>query len=348
MLDRVDTPLAQEIKAEIRAKGPLTFRDFMERALYAPGKGFYAKGPAIGTPEAAFSTSAKFDAFAFALARAIRDADRRAGETLRVVELGGGTGELAERILARLGEGREYVVVEASAGLRERQAARGVRAVARATELAPAPSIVIGNEVLDALPVRRVVGDGKGGLLEVHVALDARGDLVEKLGPLADPRAGERLAREGISLARGQVADVCVEIDDLVRDAARLVSRGYLVLIDYGDDAERVYAPERLNGTLKAFRAQRAVYDAFDAVGDTDLTADVDFTAVARAALDAGLVDAGRARQGPWLASLGIAEHPDASEVDALTSPSGLGSAFDVACFKTPGLPDAPGFVDDA
>lgn len=353
MLDRVETELARRLKARIRKDGPLPFHDFMEAALYDPELGFYSRGPSIGTSDAAFSTSAKFPAFAFALARAIGEAERRAGEPLRVVELGGGTGELASRILGFLDAPREYVVVDASAGLRAEQSRRGVRAVASPREIEPAASFLFGNEVLDALPVHRVVGDGEGGVLEVFVDLNARGHFVERVRPATTPALAARLAAEGVTLARGQAAEVNLGLDAFVANAARVVSRGYAVFIDYGDDAHDLYAPTRLNGTLKAYREQAPSYDAFDRVGEQDLTADVDFTAVATAAAAAGLEDAGSAPQGPWLLSVGIREYgkvapePETARdhVEHLTSPTALGSAFRVACFRTPGLPDAPGFV---
>ena len=269
------------------------------------------------------------------------------------MEFGGGTGELAARLGAFLGGPREPVVVDASAGLRARQGALGVRAVASARELDPAPTFAFGNEVLDALPVHRVVGDGAGGVLEVWVDLNRRGELVDRVREASTPALAARLAREGVSLARGQVAEVCLALDAFVADAARLVSKGYLVSVDYGDDAKALYADTRLNGTLACYRGQRPAYDVFDHVGEQDVTAHVDFTAVDAAARAAGLEDAGRARQGPWLASLGLARYVEeaedpraaAAEVARLTDAAALGSAFDVLAFKTRGLPDAPGFV---
>lgn len=346
-----ETNLARAIKARIRKEGPITFRDFMDTALYDPHRGFYARGPIIGTEDGTFNTNAMYPAFGFALARAVEWADALVGQPLRVVEFGGGTGQLATAILSFLFRPHEYVVVDVSHGLRTKQHTRGIRAVEKVSDLPPEPTFAFGNEVLDALPVHRVMGDGNGQLLELYVTIDEQGEFIEHPDQPSTPLLAARLESEGVRLGRGQLAEVNLALDEFVAEAARILERGYLMFVDYGDHASALYAHTRRNGTLRCYQGQRQVFDVFDRIGEQDLTADVDFTAVENVVQRAGLLPAGRAMQGEWLHKLKIHEYVSHAqdkdtardEVALLTSPARLGSAFDVVAFKTAGLPNAPG-----
>ncbi|GJL56998.1 MAG: SAM-dependent methyltransferase [Nitrospirales bacterium] len=321
----------------------------MSKALYDSQHGFYTKGPLIGRPEGTFNTNAMFPAFAFAISQAITQAEALMGEPVRVVEFGGGTGELAANILTFLSSLRSnYIIVEISASLREQQRRRGITAVQATETLSPAPTFVLGNEVLDALPVHRVMRDGSGELLEMHVGLDDDGELVEYPGQLSTPLLAKRLDDERIALGRGQVAEVCLALDEFLYEVQRIVSKGYVVFIDYGDEAADLYSYKKLNGTLRSFRSQKPTCDPFDAVGEQDLTADVDFTALKHAASNAGFFCVEHSRQGSWLTNLGIKQFVDWSQdqehalmqIHQLTNMAQLGSSFDVLIFKTAGLPD--------
>lgn len=309
--------LEAELKDRIRRDGPLRFDRFMGACLAA----YYGRGPDIG-PGGDFSTSVRFPAFREGIARLVK-----AGGTTRVVELGAGTGELARAVLA-VHPRIEYWTVDASPSLRAQQAAAGARAVARMEEIPTGtPTLVFGNEVLDALPVRRIAG-GPTGALEVYVDLGASGRFRDRL--LSAPDAP-------FVPARGQICDIAPGLDAFVRSAARLADPGYLVFIDYGDVAEKLYAPTRLNGTLAAYRAHEQHQDWYSNVGGQDLTADVDWTAVISAAEGAGMETLGLVTQGAFLQALGI------DEADVV-SPARLGSAFQVAAFRR-GLDRAlPGF----
>ena len=345
------TPLANQLKAQILQNGAMTFRDFMAAVLYDSEKGFYTKAPEIGTQAGAFNTNAMFPAFAFALARAIEHAEQLVGEPLRIVEFGGGTGDLATNLLFFLKTPHEYVIVDISQGLRNVQQSQGIQAVESVDHLSRVPTFAFGNEVLDALPVHRVMGNGSGELVEFYVDIDSTGTFIEKTDRPSTPLLAERLQSEGITLGRGQVAEVCLDLQQFLENAATIISTGYLLFIDYGDAASNLYSFSRRNGTLRSFRSQQAVCNPFEAVGDQDLTADVDFTALDAAARKTGLLPAGHLRQGIWLQNIGIqrySEHAKAPksadhEIFTLTSPARLGSAFDAIFFKTQGLPDGPG-----
>lgn len=340
-----DTPVARLVRERIAREGPVPFADVMRLALYHPDHGYYARGPTIG-PGGDFSTSVSFPSFRRAMARLVRHARAALapGGPFRVVELGAGTGQLARSILEEVPD-IEYVTVDASPALRSRQAAiPGVRAVASTRDLAPAAGLVFGNEVLDALPVHRVIGT-EDGLLEVHVDVQpGRARLRERLRPLSDARVAARLDSLGIRLARGQMAEVALDLPEFVHDAARLVDRGFLLFIDYGDPAPALYRQDRPNGTLTAYKAGGRFHDPLARLGEQDLTADVDFTTVARAAADAGLEELGLATQQEFLDGLGIAELGMPDEVRLVAGAAGLGTAFHVAAFRRGTDATLPGF----
>jgi SAM-dependent MidA family methyltransferase len=127
------------------------------------------------------------------------------------------------------------------------------------------------------------------------------------LGPPSTPRLAARLAAEGIELAPGQDAEICLALDDWLDRAAAPLERGLVLLIDYGAPAAELYAPSR-GSTLRAYHRHRVHADPFVAIGRQDLTAHVDLSAVERAALEAGLTPLGRARQAEFLAALGVGD----------------------------------------
>lgn len=347
-----ETGLARRLKQRIRAEGPIRFDAFMEAALYDPDLGYYACGPDIG-PGGDFSTSVRFPPFRKAVARFAKACWESLGkpETFRFVELGGGTGELARAVTEAWIEQvpnatLEYVTVDASPGLRKLQeAVPGVRAVATTRDLEPAPGLVFGNEVLDALPVRRVMGARDGGLVELYVGLDERlGLFKERLLPAVDDALKARFDALGLRPQPNQWCDVAMGLDAFVADAARLADPGWLVFIDYGDPAERLYHPTRLNGTLAAYRGHGKFFNPFERVGEQDLTADVDFTTTTHAATATGMTALGITAQQHWLEALGIDDLGLPEDVRMVAGAANLGSAFFVLAFSR-GVDEAvPGF----
>jgi len=348
---RKDTPLSRLIKERIRSQGPLTFRDYMASCLYDPQYGFYTQGPKIGLADGPFDTNAKFPAFAFALAKALRQIDQILGTNTRILELGGGTGQLGKSILKFLEGERNYVVVDSSPGLRVQQEEAGLRTVEDLSKVSPGPSVVFGNEILDALPVHRVMGTGQGDILEFFVDLDETEELFEiPLSP-STPALIDRLGSLKVVLGRGQVGEICLELTALFRKIIHVLKSGYVIFIDYGDSASNLYSFQRRNGTLRSYYRQNQIHDVFYAPGEQDLTADVDFTAVRLEAQAVGLDGGTPMPQGTWLRNLGIQQYvayeniqaEAEREVEMLTKNSKLGSAFDVLIFKTQELPAGPG-----
>jgi len=171
----------------------------------------------------------------------------------------------------------------------------------------PIEGLVLGNEVLDALPTHRVIGTGRG-LDEVYVAV-VDGRLADAPGPPSTPALGARLAAEGITLAEGQLAEICLATDAWVAGAAAGLAKGLLLLIDYGHPAVLLYDNRRRpRGTLAAYVSHRIHDDPYRAIGRQDLTAHVDVTAVEVAAAAAGLEPVATTTQGRFLAGLGVGE----------------------------------------
>ena len=324
------------IQDEIRAAGPMTFARFMELALYHPTLGYYATGRRGPGRAGDFMTAPEsHPIFGWSVAAQLEEAWDRLGrpETFTVREFGAGTGALAAGILdglARTGSPLRAAIryrVAERAPDRERQVRERLAAVDAAGALEPDDGqpirgAVLANEVLDALPVHRVVGGAGGLLLELFVVLSPGGALVHEPGPPSRPALAERLVEEGVVLAPGQVAEICLELEGWVRRAAVGLREGLLLLIDYGHPAKRLYEPTR-GSLLRAYLGHRVHDDPFRNVGRQDLTAHVDLTAVERAATTSGLRHLGTTTQAEFLAGLGIGERLVALQADGRTDLGG-------------------------
>lgn len=287
-------PLLERIVSRIEQEGPLRVRDFLEMALHDPREGYYAKGPAIGA-EGDFTTASHATLFPGALARFVHDASTRLGGA-RVVELGAGAGHLAA------GLGTPVTVVEPSAGLADAQRARGLHVVASLDELRPAPTIFLGNEVLDALPAHRLLGTKEGpreGYLDHE-----DGKLFEVPGPISTPALAEAAKRLGDLLSPGAAAEVNLDARALLLAMARAAPQGYALFLDYGGEPDALVRP---GGTLRGFHQHR-VTEPFERPGEQDVTADVDFPWIEAEALRAGWSGHARRAQGELLADLGLVE----------------------------------------
>jgi SAM-dependent MidA family methyltransferase len=330
-----DDELVGRIHAEIAQAGPMTFARFMELALYDPTGGYYRAETARPGREGDFLTAPEtHPIFGAALARGVEEVWSRLGRPARFVlrEYGAGTGTLALSILDRLErDGSDlatilrYDPVEieprrldtiadrfASSGRAEALVHPGERGL-------PSVGLVIANEVLDALPTHRVVVRGDR-LREVLTGSEA-GRFVDIEAEPTTPALAARLVSEGIELADGQRAEVCLAVDDWVESAAAGLTRGVFLLIDYGYPASELYDPRRRrNGTLLAYLRQRAHDDPYAHVGRQDLTAHVDVTAVERAAERTGLMHLGTTTQAEFLVGLGIEDLLRAIQADPATT----------------------------
>jgi SAM-dependent MidA family methyltransferase len=325
-----DAALADAIRAEISERGPITFARFMDRALYEPGHGYYRRpDPGPGTVGGDFLTAPEaHPIFGAAVGRLLEQAwdalDRPSPFT--VTEPGAGTGALAAGLLGGLRDLRSplfeairYRPVEVEPArietLRERLAADGLAATLAVDgeQVAADDRVgaVIANEVLDALPVHRVVGRD-GGLRELVVTLDAEGRFAWLEAEPSTSALAERLAAEDVVLGDGHVTEVCLALDPWLEDATSHLARGLLVLVDYAAEPADLHGATHPDGTLRAFARHAVGSDPFRHVGRQDLTATVDLAAVRSAAGRAGLTPIGETTQAELLARVGTADLTDA------------------------------------
>lgn len=311
------------IRQEIASAGDaLSFDRFMELALYAPGLGYYVTGlPKFG-PQGDFVTAPEISPlFARCLAAQTHDVLTALGGG-DVLEFGAGSGALAVELLAELARRDalpgEYLILEPSPDLQARQrgliAERIPQAAERVRWLTALPSgfrgLVIANEVLDAMPVHRFCIDDQGVPAEVLVTLaEDAGELVEITAP---PRsiglqdAVLRLQARGLALEPGYCSEVNLRLGPWMRALAGAMARGLVLIIDYGYPRREYYHPQRRAGTLISHHRHRASGEIFARLGLHDISAHVDFSAVAAAGRAMGFGLAGYSTQASFLIGCGL------------------------------------------
>jgi SAM-dependent MidA family methyltransferase len=331
-----DQGLVARIHAAIARDGLMTFARFMDLALYDPDGGYYRAADARPGREGDFLTAPEaHPIFGAAVARAVIDAWEQLGRPDPFVlrEYGAGMGVLGGAILDGVGRERpdfaavlRYQPIEVEERRLDAIAAR-LAAAGHADALLKPPDrddppiegMVLGNEVLDALPTHRVVV--RDGILR-EVMVGARdGAFVDLEADPSSPDLAGRLAAEGVSLAEGQHAEICLALDGWIADVATGLGRGVLLLIDYGHPAIELYDPlRRRDGTLRAYLRHRVHDDPYVHVGRQDLTAHVDVTAVERASAVAGLTHLGTTTQAEFLVGLGTEGLLQAIQADPATT----------------------------
>ncbi len=362
--------VAAHIRAEIAAAGGwITFAHYMQLALYAPGLGYYAAGAAKFGAAGDFVTAPEMTPF-FARALAVQVAAILDATAQReILELGAGSGRLAADLLVALAARdalpSRYLILEPSPDLRERQRSTIARDAAahahRVAWLDALPESVAGavlaNEVLDAVPVHLVARRG--------TAICERGVVVSGDPSAAfaweERPAGARLcalAAARLPAGADYLSEVNPAAEALVQSMSNRVAAGAVLLIDYGFPAAEYYHPQRSAGTLMCHYRHRSHGDPFAWPGLTDITAHVDFSAMAVAGARAGLSVAGFAAQAPFLLGCGILDAlaavgaPDsvayikaAAPVQKLLSPAEMGELFKVlALARSEGIA-WPGFA---
>ncbi|RFC31087.1 MAG: SAM-dependent methyltransferase, MidA family [Candidatus Nitrotoga sp. MKT] len=333
-----------------RQGGWIPFSRFMELALYAPGMGYYSAGARKFGAAGDFVTAPEISSlFGRTLARQL--VEIMAQSTPHILELGAGSGKLAVDILGELERQNSlperYDILEVSADLRERQRvllqARLPHLINRVHWLdAPPDSIsgvLVANEVLDALPVH-LVRWIDANIVERGVASEGESFVWQERLP-ESPMLLE-IAQQ-IKVPDDTLSDVSLAVRGLVSSLSERLRQGMLLFIDYGFGAREYYHPQRTQGTLMCHYRHHAHDDPFFLPGLQDITAHVDFTAVAEAAIDAGLHLYGYTTQAYFLINGGITDLlaetdsenvrdylPLSAQLQKLTSPAEMGELFKI------------------
>jgi SAM-dependent MidA family methyltransferase len=344
----------------IRERGPLTVAAFMDLALYDSELGYYARAAQRSGRAGDFFTSVDVGSlFGELLEVQLAETSRILNSRFQIphfdlVEAGAGNGRLSADLLraAQAHHPDFYDAIHLHlAEARAAQAATLGDVADRLTSSGPAlpdsfEGVLIANELLDALPVHQVVMRDDG-LREIYVTTDDRlttddGRLKTVEGPPSTPALAEYLARLGVSLEPGWRVEINLRAVDWIRDAARRLRRGFIILIDYGHDARELYSPTHSTGTLTTFVKHRSGGPEgspdtpawLQQPGEQDLTAHVDFTSVRAAAEAEGMTTIGFLDQTYFL--LGLVEGLDTTALQTrlalktLVMPGGIGSTHKV------------------
>ena len=362
--ERLRTRIQEQILA---AGGAIPFSRFMELSLYAPGLGYYSAGATKFGAAGDFVTAPELGPlFAACVADSLTPVMQQLGPAADIVELGGGSGAFAEvalkKLLAADALPARYAILEPSADLRARQQERLREHLnpllydlvdwLDAPPQEPWDGVLFANEVIDALPTPRfTLRDGE--VFEEHVALDGEGRFVRMDRPAdallaAAVRHVERARNEG-PFPDGYRSELLPQLPYWIQAVIGGMRNGAMLFVDYGYPRGEYYNAQRSDGTLRAFRRHHLVDDARALPGLQDITASVDFTALAEAGTGAGFDLSGYCAQASFLIGNGLEANLAAAESRArdeaalyrlrqeakrLTLPNDMGERFQVMGFQ--------------
>lgn len=301
-----DRVLRNILRERITVRGSITFAEYMAACLYEPGLGYYTSpGRKVGAEGDFYTSSNVHRVFGRLLAREIASMWHTMGRPadFQVVEAGAANGRLSADIMDAIAELEPALyatvtcrLIEAEPSLAESQRVMLAPHLPKLAwsspeELAAGTLGITGclltNELVDALPVH-LVEMTSDGLREVMVTLDGD-EFRETLAPPSTPEIAAYLQRIGVTLTAGQRAEIHLAADRWLQGVARSLSRGFVITIDYGYQAEELYGPMRKNGTLLCYYRHQVEEDPYTRVGRQDITTHVDFTSLVRCGEEAGL-----------------------------------------------------------
>jgi SAM-dependent MidA family methyltransferase len=298
--------LADRLRERIRREGPISFYDWMKTALYDEREGYYCRRDIVRRGRLGDYRTApeRTPLFAVTVARYFAKLFRELGSPDRwtIIEVGAGFGEFAAEVLRTLKsrhpavfQATHYLVDEYTEDGREHAAANlagfeSVYEFCRSSELDvtfPA-GIIFSNELIDAFPVYRVIKSGSM-LRSQYVGLDDKGEFVWIEHDL-DAAVAEYCERANITLAEGRITEINLDADRFIAHAAELITRGFVITVDYGDEREALLtSPHRPLGTLRAAYHHQVSGDVLQQPGRRDLTTTIDWTQLREAGDKAGL-----------------------------------------------------------
>ena len=347
--------LIKVICDRVKDIGPITFKDFMEIALYHEKYGYYSRSYVPIGKKGDFITSPHTHRLYGALhARQIEEfwniLDCKA---FTIVEMGAGAGYLAKDILSYLSnkkifESVNYIIVEHKSEAASYQQdllkpfINKVSWVSRLSDLDSVKGCIISNELLDAFPVHLIQKDVLG-FKEIYLDFKEDGSHTEVFADLSTPQLVEYVKELPSDLSEGYRTEVNLGIKTWISELAGIISKGFVVTIDYGHIRKEYFHPGRNRGTLLAYMSHNVYEELYERVGEQDLTAHVNFSDLHRWGKEVGFSTLGYVPQWAFLAGLDFEEtfreisrgkfepfSPELAAVKMLLLPQGMGGSHKV------------------
>ena len=307
--------LREIIIEKIHSQGPISFRDFMEMALYYPALGYYtSEKEKIGTAGDFYTSATLSPVFGAMIGRQLEEMWRLLDkEPFTIIEYGAGTGKLCHDILeylknnAELYEKLRYCIIEKSDTMQEQEKSSLHEKVTWHTAISEIPEIVgcvISNELLDNFAVHQVIMQEE--LMEVYV--DYHDDFVEVLRP-ASQEIKDYFAELSVQLPKGFQTEVNLQAIDWITQIAKSLKKGYVLTIDYGYPSALLYSEQRKCGTLLCYNRHSVNDHPYSDIGNQDITSHVNFSALCHWGFKNGLLCCGLTDQANFLLGLGFKEY---------------------------------------
>ena len=315
----------------LTTEGDISFAEFMQQALYSPQFGYYqSHRPKLGAQGDFITAPELTPLFAQTLAEQCLPILRDIPNAV-IFEFGAGSGRLAVELLKHLENKQQlpqyYYILEVSAGLRESQQTLIQQTIphlaARVQWLTqwpkqPISGVILANEVLDAMPVHRFLREAEG-IFESMIGLNpTTGELHERFVPCNNTLLAEYVTRHIPSDWAPYQSEVNLFIDGWLKQCADMLHQGVMILIDYGFPRSEYYHPDRNQGTLMCHAQHLTHPNPLINVGEQDITAHVDFSHVAEAAITAGFHLSGYTNQAAFLLGAGITQLLERMEDNAV------------------------------
>lgn len=362
-------PLQKKIVEKIKEEGPITFEQFMSMALYDPDLGYYnTESGKIGREGDFYTSSHLHPVFGAMIGRQITEMWDVMGrpDNFSIVEMGGGAGYVCKDLLGSLRHtdfysALQYIIIERSPVMRDNQQkllsefSGKVKWVAALNECGSITGCILSNELLDAFPVHLLRMEDS--LKEIYLDFDAENGLVERTGDLSSNEIADYFREFSIEIRKGHTTEVNLAIRDWLHEINEALLRGFILTIDYGYPSWDYYSEDRDRGTLMCYRKHQVSENPYVNIGEQDITAHVNFSAVKKWGEELGIKTAGFCGQGVFLVSLGIEDDLkriaegtkdyvfEIARIKKLILPQGMGESHKVLVqYKGPEPPGLRGF----
>lgn len=339
-----------ELLNRISSKKAITFAEFMELALYWPEGGYYSSLRPFGRTGDYFTSPLVHPIFGTLIGRQLQEVWVMLGcpDPFWVLEMGAGNGSLAYDVLRSIKKeavdcfsSLNYVILDPIAGrgvesnFDDEYSSRITRIRASGVPFKEFVGCILSNELADAFPVHRVTLQN-GKLCEIYVGLDEHGDFTEVIGSPSTQQLENRFKSLGVTLSEGYRTEVNLRLPAWVQQLATVFQRGVALMIDYGYEGLKYYAPERSMGTLSYYYNHVQTSNPYQRVGEQDMTSHVELTTLQQSARENGFTLLGNTTQGNFLHNLGFSHFIDqikeqyslrvTRDIEILVDQEGLGA----------------------